>query len=369
VALGARVGLLAAGAIADVACDLVHRTIHVGGCAARTYDPRWRSGVAASHLGVVRWRRIDAEPRAEVGFVALGEGGRIDVVDATGASIESFSVEKGDYIAVPDGGAVSRGTCVVYRPWFGRAIVADFPRGGTATAHHVLARDVVDDVTGIESRIASAVELQVRLEDGRIPLTVPLPDRARLEVWDGAEVLRGDVLALDWSSPEPGRGAEFRTGLSGLLELLDAARPSDRALVASADGVIHVVEGGESPRLLRLDPSDGTSPRMFCVRLGTWALVRDGESVSAGEALTYGTRDHRDLVRALGPRRFADYLLGELVALLGDANVACAEQHLELIVREMLRSGGRRGTPRVSGIRELARHHGYNPSRWIDDPR
>jgi DNA-directed RNA polymerase subunit beta' len=340
VVAGARVGLLASRAVTEAAGELVHRTMHI--CGATAFPVMFSPGDATSRAGTVRWCRIDAEPRVDAeGFVMMGDEGRLDLLDEVGLSLESFRVRKGDHVLVPDGASVPRAAGVVSYPWWDTPIVADLPRGATAIVRSTSAPGPLDEVTGLASRVAFSMHLEARLVDGTtLVLPVPLPPGARLVVSDGSPVHRGEVLALDRERREPDRDHELRDGLPGLVDLLDVARPSPRALLAGADATVRFVESRPHPRyraLLRLDPAGGARPSYCRAPRDRALLVDDGDSVVAGQALTGGSRDHRDLLRIWGPRRLADHLLHEMLALFLDADLRIAEQHLELAVREMLR--------------------------------
>ena len=221
------------------------------------------------------------------------------------------------------------GTYIVAHPT-DTPVLADVPRDATATVRW--ARYVPSGWAGMDA----ALHLDVCFSDGRrVMQSVPLPPGAWLQAPNGAEVRRGAVLATLY-----GAGSSERSGLPGLMNLLEVAHPSPRAIVAERDGVVRFVPSPPHPRyrlLLRIDPDDGTRPVYRRVRKGSDVLIEDGEHVIVGSKLTGGSRDHRDLLRVLGPRRFADHLLDELPRALPRRSSALPRATPRLVVLEMVR--------------------------------
>jgi len=278
--VGARIGLLAAETVAEVGRELAHHTFHVCGLTPP------RTGDATSWSGVVRSGRLDA---------------------IAGPPYEPTRFRPGDAT-----------TCAGVLRWC--RLDAEPGAGGEG---FVVMRDGgrldLLDPTG-----RALESFAVRQGD-----LVLVPDGARVPA-----VTR--LVGYPWFDAWSRREEEARSGLPGLLDLLDAPRASPRALLAEIAGVVRVVEARPHPRygaLLRVDPALGGRPGYCRIPRDRDAMVNDGEHVVAGQALTDGSRDHRDLRRVLGPRLFADHLLGELVALFVDSGGPLVEPHLEIVVR------------------------------------
>ena len=179
------------------------------------------------------------------------------------------------------------GTYIVDHPT-DTPVLADVPRDATATVRW--ARYVPSGWAGMHA----ALHLDVRFSDGRRVLqSVPLPPGAWLQAPNGAEVRRGAVLATLYRA-----GSAERRGLPELIDLLEVAHPSPRAIVAERDGVVRFVPSPPHPTyraLLRIDPDDGTRPVYRRVRKGSdVGRLPRGLALVVGELLARRVRRPRD---------------------------------------------------------------------------
>src|SRR5690606_18555160 len=119
-------------------------------------------------------------------------------------------------------------------------------------------------------------------------------------------------------------------GLPALLTVLEThdAPRQQIAITALCDGTVSIPD--ERTIELRGDNGRGTRWR---VRRPSDVRVTDGQRVRAGDPLTYGSRSHRDLLKAWGPDRLALHVLDELVSIFHHSRLPIAEVHLELLVR------------------------------------
>jgi DNA-directed RNA polymerase subunit beta' len=66
-------------------------------------------------------------------------------------------------------------------------------------------------------------------------------------------------------------------------------------------------------------------------------LVRDGDSVEAGEPLCMGAVDPHDILQILGESRLQRYLMDEIQQIYGVQGVSISDKHVGVIVRQMMR--------------------------------
>src|SRR5205085_1316676 len=65
--------------------------------------------------------------------------------------------------------------------------------------------------------------------------------------------------------------------------------------------------------------------------------VREGEFVKAGEALMDGPTNPHDILKVLGDKELAAYLVNEIQEVYRLQGVGINDKHIEVIVRQMLR--------------------------------
>ena len=77
--------------------------------------------------------------------------------------------------------------------------------------------------------------------------------------------------------------------------------------------------------------------REYLIPAAAQILVRDGEEVKAGQALTAGPKSPHDILRIMGHHECQRYLIDEVQAVYRSQGVSIHDKHIELIVRQMLR--------------------------------
>ena len=80
-----------------------------------------------------------------------------------------------------------------------------------------------------------------------------------------------------------------------------------------------------------------TDEREYLIPAASQILVRDGEEVEAGQALTAGPKSPHDILRILGHQACQRYLIDEVQSVYRSQGVSIHDKHIELIVRQMLR--------------------------------
>ena len=71
--------------------------------------------------------------------------------------------------------------------------------------------------------------------------------------------------------------------------------------------------------------------------MGKHLLVRDGDSVEAGESLCEGSVDPHDILRILGENELQKYLVNEIQAVYRLQGVKINDKHIGVIIRQMMR--------------------------------
>jgi DNA-directed RNA polymerase subunit beta' len=131
-------------------------------------------------------------------------------------------------------------------------------------------------------------------------------------------------------------GEDITHGLPRVVELFEARTPKGKAEIAAATGRVEIHED-EKTRQIELIPDDGSEPIPYKVSRFARLLVRPGDTVQAGDALTMGSKDPDEILDILGTREVQTYLVNEVQSVYRSQGVPIHDKHLELIVRQMLR--------------------------------
>src|SRR5258708_22112789 len=158
--------------------------------------------------------------------------------------------------------------------------------------------------------------------------------RANLMVTDGEEVEPGDIIAK--IPRETTKTKDITGGLPRVVELFEARRPAETAVMSEIDGTVTLGPIAKGKRKLIIVGDDGEE-REYDIPRGTHINVQDGDRVRAGEALMDGPLNPHDILRVLGMNRLQEYLTNEIQEVYRLQGVNINDKHIEVIVRQMLR--------------------------------
>ena len=211
-----------------------------------------------------------------------------------------------------------------------------------------------------------------------------------LQVKKGLKVQAGDIIAK--IPKETAKVRDIVGGLPRVEELLEAREPKNKAVVSEIDGVVriyedaediivynpitgesktydvpkdslvivkngqHVLEGqnltddgslkAEFEGVVRLkskgfkvivfNPETGLQ-KEYSIAKGKFIIVKDGETVKAGDPLTDGTPNPHDILKIMGPEELAKFLVKEVQMVYRLQGVEINDKHFEVIIRQILR--------------------------------
>src|SRR6187399_2289029 len=162
-----------------------------------------------------------------------------------------------------------------------------------------------------------------------------MPSHAHLMVQDGENVEAGDVLAK--IPRETTKTKDITGGLPRVVELFEARKPKDPAVISEIDGIVK--DGGvvKGQRKMIIIPDDGTEPREYALPRGVHVNVHEGDRVRAGEQLMDGPSNPHDILAVLGEKELQRYLVNEIQEVYRLQGVNINDKHLETISRQMMR--------------------------------
>ncbi len=136
-------------------------------------------------------------------------------------------------------------------------------------------------------------------------------------------------------------GGDITQGLPRVVELFEARKPKGQALLAEIDGKVKLATDKEEDVLVltvTAAAKKGTPKTEKAYKIPSSSRVRvsDGDSVEAGDKLTYGSVYPPDLVHIKGPRVTQQYLVDGVQEVYKSQGVDIHDKHIELITRQML---------------------------------
>jgi DNA-directed RNA polymerase subunit beta' len=338
VEMGEAVGVIAAQSIGEPGTQLTMRTFHIGGTASRVSDA---SHLEAKNNGTVRFINL-VTVRAKSGdLVAMNRNGSIAIIDDKGREKERYAIVYGAKLKVEDGAKVKQGdrlgewdpyTFSLLTEIAGTVQFKDLQEGVTLN-------EEVDEVTGL-SRLVVADSSDEKRQPAIIIKSAQgnkrylMPSRAHLMVADGDEVFPGDILAK--IPRETTRTKDITGGLPRVVELFEARKPRDPAIISKIDGVVRFGEVSKGQRKVYVTADNGQEEE-YSVPRGVYVNVQEGERLRAGDALIDGPRNPHDILEVLGERALQQYLVNEIQEVYRLQGVTISDKHIETIVRQMLR--------------------------------
>ena len=131
-------------------------------------------------------------------------------------------------------------------------------------------------------------------------------------------------------------GKDIAGGLPRVVELFEARNPKGSARLVPATGVLRILEDEGKGIPIKVIDDQGQEIEII-LPTGSRPLVKDGQSVEAGDRITDGPLDPKELMVIKGIRETQQYLVEEVQKVYRDQGVAIHDKHIELIVRQMTR--------------------------------
>jgi len=219
------------------------------------------------------------------------------------------------------------------------------PAGYRLTVHAAGSKDKADgrislppgDDLSQEERLKKLLSLrlnEVGIVAYQSSIVYNLPEKSVISAQPFEELLKGMEIA---KTPREIAGTQDITGgLPRVQELFEARTPKDKAEIAEISGTVEIGALRNKKREIIIHAEGGPElDRSYRVPQGRRLLVQTGDRVEAGDPLTDGPIDPKDLLRVSGPERLQNYLLEEIQSVYRSQNVRINDKHIEIIIRQM----------------------------------
>jgi DNA-directed RNA polymerase subunit beta' len=343
--LGEAVGIIAAQSIGEPGTQLTMRTFHYGGTATRATE---QSRHTATRAGAVRLFGVQQVSNTQGQTVVVSRSAKVAIADERGRERERYNLVYGSVLLVEDGEEVEPGamlaewdpfTSAVLSTVAGRVEYVDLVEGENV-------REEIDKLTGHAHKIV----IEPIGADRRIPTIVVRPEGRKakdaserryqlaigshLMVAEGNKVNPGDVLAK--IPRETTKTKDITGGLPRVVELFEARRPKDAAVVSEISGTVQIGEASRGSRKVMVQGKEGMA-REYAIPRNAHLVVQDAEWIATGESLTDGPVDPHDVLAVRGETELQGYLVDKIQEVYRTQGVTINDKHIEVIVRQMCR--------------------------------
>ncbi len=344
--VGETVGVVAAQSIGEPGTQLTLRTFHIGGTASRIVT---QSRIPTKFAGKVKFENIKAtkyeNPASTEGefYVTLSRNGVLEIMDDNNRLVSKYDVPYGAHLMVKNGEMVEKNKVLYEWDPYNSVIVAE--HNGIIKyvdlKENVSYVEAPDETTGhiqkmvIESKDKTlSPTIQITASDGEVLSNYIIPAQAHMLTNDGDTVAAGQILVK--IPRETGKTRDITGGLPRVTELFEARSPNSPSVVTEIDGIVEIGSLKRGSREVKVKTEDGAVEKKYLIPVGRHILVRDGDLVKAGEALSSGAVDPHDILRIKGVADVQAYLVNEIQEVYRMQGVKINDKHIEVIVRQML---------------------------------
>jgi DNA-directed RNA polymerase subunit beta' len=150
----------------------------------------------------------------------------------------------------------------------------------------------------------------------------------------------GEVLAR--IPRETTKTKDITGGLPRVAELFEARKPKEHAVISEIEGVVSFGKDTKGKRKVIVTPEIESKlrtdlAREYLIGKGKHINVHAGDRVKAGDPLMDGAANPHDILKVLGEKELARYMVDEVQEVYRLQGVKINDKHIETIVRQMLR--------------------------------
>jgi DNA-directed RNA polymerase subunit beta' len=387
--IGEAVGTIAAQSIGQPGTQLTMRTFHIGGAVTKASEesqislkyPVYIRDVSGVHVELAngRWlftrkgyatvNRIMKDYQLEAQDDLLVENGRRiirgePIIRREGQEIRSpeiayamiledhlyligqdqkIEIRNGSELVVKKGDVVAADKTIATFDPFSDPIIAE--ASGFIKYEDIIPgttlKEEIDEETGNTEKRITEFQLESKQprifiidEDGAELASYFLPGGAYIQVDEGERINAGSTLAK--TLKESAKAMDITSGLPRVNELFEARKPKSPAVLAQVSGRVSFKSIIKGKRVIIIEDAFGKEYKHL-IPMTKRLLIRDGDTVEAGESLCVGAINPHDILFIMGESRLQRYLMDEIQQMYRVQGVTINDKHIGIIVRQMMR--------------------------------
>jgi DNA-directed RNA polymerase subunit beta' len=347
--IGEAVGIIAAQSIGEPGTQLTMRTFHIGGTASRAVE---QAEVQTQRGGKVVFKNMHYVENNLGVKIVMNRNAEITIRDEHDRDRERYKVNYGAQIFVKEGEAAEAG--MILAKWDAYTIPIVSEVGGIIKYGDVIEgvtmQEKLDGVTGKSSKVivhsTASAQLNPRISvknDKGKTLKLPnsesfarysLPVGSFISVDEGAVIEPGAIVGK--IPRESSKTKDITGGLPRVAELFEVRKSKDPAIIAQIDGRISFGKELKGKRRVIVTPEYGQAEE-YLIPKAKHTIVHEGDYVQAGEPLMEGVVLPNDILKVLGVKELAKFLVNEVQEVYRLQGVKINDKHIEVIVRQMLK--------------------------------
>ena len=337
--IGEAIGVMAAQSIGEPGTQLTMRTFHVGGTASRRTE---QTSIENKYEGIVKFQNLNVIKNRDKEYVVMNKNGSIIIVDNLGRELEKIQLTYGSKIKVEPDSVVKKNTLLADWDSYINPIISDI--SGKIKYDDIRENETmqeqVDETTGLSRKVIiesrdQTLRPKIIIKSAHQEKSYLMPMGAHLSVQEGDEVFAGDIIAR--IPRETTKTKDITGGLPKVVELFEARKPKEWAVITEISGKVSFGRDFKGKRRVVITPPHG-EPREYLIPKGKLVSVHEGDYVNAGEPLMDGSPNPHDILKVLGEKELAKFLVDEIQEVYRLQGVKINDKHIEVIVKQMLKN-------------------------------
>lgn len=132
-------------------------------------------------------------------------------------------------------------------------------------------------------------------------------------------------------------GSDITQGLPRVQELFEARNPKGRAYISEIDGIVSKIELKKDSRYeVRVFNKSNDDEKTYQLTYGVEPIVKENQEIKAGDLITDGPIDPKELLRVKDVDSAQQYILREVQRVYRAQGVEIQDKHIEVIIRQMM---------------------------------
>ena len=129
-------------------------------------------------------------------------------------------------------------------------------------------------------------------------------------------------------------GDDITQGLPRVTEIFEARNPKGKATISEINGVVTKIE--EDNEIYKIYVKNDVEVKEHTSNYGAKLAVEKGEEVKAGQRLTHGAINPKELLVVTDPITVQQYILFEIQKVYRSQGVDISDKHVEIMARRMI---------------------------------
>ena len=129
-------------------------------------------------------------------------------------------------------------------------------------------------------------------------------------------------------------GDDITQGLPRVQELFESRNPKGKATISEINGVISEIEEGNGNFVVYV--KNDVETKKYTTHYGAKLCVEKGQDIKAGERITFGAINPKELLAVTDPITTQQYILLEIQKVYRSQGVDISDKHVEIMAKRMI---------------------------------